>query len=277
MDPLEITYDSIDLVPEAFRSLYQEKDGKAVLTGISGIKTQADINNVQEALRKERADHAAVRDALKGWKGLGEDPTEIQSRLDRIAELEAAAEGKIDDNKIQQIVESRIGQKTAPLERKLQEYTNNFESLKQENETLKRAMETRDMTEAVRAVATEMKVVSTAIPDIEMIAASYLERDPTSGEFIVKGDAKGVTPGSDIRTFMKEMQKVRPHWWPQSQGGGAGGGGGAFGGDDNPWSAKGWNLTKQGEYVREHGMAKAQEAAKAAGVKIGERRPAATK
>ena len=43
--------------------------------------------------------------------------------------------------------------------------------------------------------------------------------------------------------------------------------------DDNPWSLKGWNLTKQGAYVKEHGMAKAELAAKAANSRVGATRP----
>lgn len=277
MDPIEITYDSIDKVPEPFRPLFEEKDGKAVLTRVNGMKTTQDVFNVQEALRKEREDHAKVRDALKGWKGLGDDPNEIQSKIDRIAELEAAAGGKLDETKLQQLVEARLGQKTAPLERQLRETTSTLETLQNENSTLKQAIERRDMTDSVRAVATEMKVISTAIADVEMVAAAYLERDPTSGEFIVKADAKGVTPGADVKTFMKEMQRLRPHWWPQSQGGGAGGGGGGMQGADNPWSAAGWNLTKQGQIVKEHGMAHAQELAKAVGSTVGSTRPPKSK
>ncbi len=49
MDPLELTYDSIDAVPEAFRGLYSENDGKAVLTHVNGLKTPQDVQNVQEA------------------------------------------------------------------------------------------------------------------------------------------------------------------------------------------------------------------------------------
>jgi hypothetical protein len=273
MDPLELNYDSLDQVPEAFRPLYSEQDGKAVLTGINGMKTPQDVLNVQEALRKERADHAAAKEALKPWKSLGDDPTEIQSKLDRIAELEAAAGGKLDESKITEMVEARLGQKTAPLERQLRETTSTLEQLQQENGQLKNTLVTRDRNDAVRAVATEMKVLSTAIPDVEMVAGAYLERDETSGEFIVKADAKGVTPGADVKQFMKEMQKLRPHWWPQSQGGGAGGGRNFGDSEDNPWSAKGWSLTKQGQYVKEHGMAEAQKAAQAAGSKIGATRP----
>ena len=276
MDPIEITYDSMDSVPEPFRPLYSEKDGKAVLTGVSGMKTIQDVNNVQEALRKERNDHSQAREALKGWKTLGEDPQEILSKLDRMAELEAAATGKIDESKIQQMVESRLGQKTAPLERQLREITTNFETVTQERDALRQSIERRDMTDAVRSIATEMKVIPTAIADVELVASMFLERDD-SGEFIVKADAKGVTPGADVKTFMKEMQRLRPHWWPNSQGGGAGGGSGGLGGSDNPWSASGWNMTRQGQIVREHGMARAQEMAKAAGSQVGATRPTKSK
>lgn len=273
MDPIEITYDSLDQVPEAFRPLYQEQDGKAVLTGVNGLKTQQDVFNVQEALRKERQDHAAAKEALKPWKTLGDDPTEIQQKLDRIAELEAAAGGKLDDGAIQKMVEARLGQKTAPLERQLRELTGTFEEVTKERDALKKAIETRDMNDAVRSVATEMKVLPTAVADVELVAAMFLERDETTGEFMVKADAKGVTPGVDVKTFMKEMQKLRPHWWPASQGGGAGGGGGLGGGADNPWSASGWNLTKQGQFIKEHGLARAEEAAKAVGSRIGATHP----
>jgi hypothetical protein len=273
MDPLELTYDSIDAVPEAFRSLYSEKDGKAVLTGINGVKTPQDVLNVQEALRKERADHAATREALKSWKSLGQDPAELQAKLDRISELEAAAGGKLDETAIQRLVEARLGQKTAPLERQLKESATRLAELENENTALKRSILTRDMNDAVRSVATEMKVLPTAIPDVELVASMFLERDESTGQFIVKADAKGVTPGRDIKGFLKEMQKQRPHWWPNSQGGGAGGGKSFGDSEENPWSAKGWSLTRQGQYVREHGIAKAQEAAKVAGSFIGATKP----
>jgi len=275
MDPLELSYDSMDAVPEAFRSLYADNGGKAVLTHINGMKTQQDVFNVQEALRKEREDHGKTRDALKPWKSLGDDPVALQAQLDRIAELEAAAGGKLDEATINKLVETRLGQKTAPLERQLRDIIAERDSFRGERDTLLSTIQRRDMNDVVRAIATEMKVLPTAIADVELIAGTYLEKDATTGEFIVKADAKGVTPGMDIKGFMKEMQKIRPHWWPASQGGGAGGGGGFSNADENPWSAKGWNLTKQGAFIREHGMAKAEIAAKAVGSAIGASRPSA--
>lgn len=276
MDPLELEYDSLTAVPEAFRGLYAERDGKAVLTGINGLKTQADINNLQEALRKERNDHAAAKAALNPWNSLGKKPEEILSQLDRIAELEAAASGKIDDKKINEMVEARLGQKVGPIERQLRENTTLLETVTRERDTFRDQLFRREMTDVVRNIATEMKVVPSAMADVELFAQFALERQE-DGTFITRSGLPGVTPGVDAKTLLREMQKQRPHWWPASAGGGAGGGTGGINGDKNPWSAQHWNLTEQGRVVKEHGMAKAQELAKLAGSSVGATRPAQKK
>lgn len=271
---LDLSYDSADSIPEGFKGLYDEADGKFTLAGVNGMKTQKDINNVQEALRKEREDHKKAKDALTPWSSLGE-VADVQAKLDRIAELEAAAEGKLDDEKINKLVEGRLTQKTAPLERQIKTLTDESDAVKAENATLKTQIETRDRNDAVRAVATEMKVIATAIPDVEMVAGMYLERNE-AGDFVTKADASGVTPGVDVKQFLKEMQKVRPHWWPASQGGGAGGGIGENGGDSNPWAHDTWNVTAQGALIKSD-RATAERLAKAAGTTIGGVKPAAPK
>lgn len=270
MDPIELEYDTLDAVPEQVRGLFEERDGKAVLTRINGLKTQKDINALNEALRKERLDHKAAKDALNPWNSLGKKPEEIQAQLDRIAELEAAAQGKLDEPAIQKLVESRLGQKTAPLERQLKESTTALETVTRERDEARAIIARRDMSDAVRSVATEMKVLGTAIPDVELFAQTALERQE-DGSFITKTGVPGVTPGVDVKTMLKDLQKTRPHWWPQSEGGGAGGGGGRDG--DNPWSAANWSLTKQAAYTREHGKAAAETAAKQAGSFFGATQP----
>ena len=272
MDPLEIQYDSLTAVPEVFRSLYEERDGKAVLAKVNGLKTQADINNLQEALRKERNDHAAAKAALNPWNSFGKKPEELQAQLDRIAELEAAAAGKVDDKKLNELVEARLGQKVGPIERQLRENTTLLETVTRERDTFRDQLFRRDMTDVVRTIATEMKVVPSAMADVELFAQFALERQE-DGTFITKSGIPGVTPGVDAKTLLREMQKQRPHWWPVSAGGGAGGGTGGINGDKNPWSAQHWNLTDQGRIVREHGMSKAEELAKLAGSRVGATKP----
>lgn len=271
---LDLTYDSADLIPDGFKGLYDEADGKFTLSGVNGMKTQKDVTTVQEALRKEREDHKRAKDALAPFSSLG-PVDEVLAKLDRIPELEAAAEGKLDDDKINSIVEGRLTQKTAPLERQVQTITEERDTFKLENTELKNQLETRDRNDAVRAVANEMKVIATAVPDVEMIAGMYLERNE-AGDFVTKADVQGVTPGVDIKQFLKEMQKIRPHWWPASQGGGAGGGIGELGGEANPWKAESWNATQQGQILRKD-RDLAARLAKAAGTSIGGPRPAPKK
>ena len=266
MDPLELSYDDLEAVPEAFRPLFVETDGKFLLGHINGLKTSKDTDALTEALRKERVDHGKAKDANKLWHGM--DHTEVQAKLDRIPELELAAEGKIDDAAIAKMVDTRLVQKTGPLQRTIETLTGERDGFKAERDVLQTAASRRSMNDAVRVVATEMKVVGTALPDVEMYAATMLEKDE-SGKWIVRADSQTMTPGLDIKGFMKEMQKLRPHWWPASAGGGAGGGGTLFGGQTNPWSKDTWNMTDQGKVLKEQGREVADRMAKAAGTTVG--------
>src|SRR4051812_28393965 len=108
-------------VAEKYRDLYTEKNGQMELTGVEGMKTDADVGRIQSALEKERKDH---KETKKKWEVLGDrKPDEVVTALDRIPELEAAAEGKLDEKKINTIVESRISAKTGPLERTIKQLT----------------------------------------------------------------------------------------------------------------------------------------------------------
>lgn len=267
---LATTYDSMSEIPSGFEKLFTEKDGKAVLTGITGMKTQADIDRLQESLRKEREDHNSTKASLKPFKGL--DAAEIQAKLDRIEELEAAAGGKLDEEAINKIVEARINTKTAPLTRQIEELTNTNKELEEQNGKLSGTLTTSERNAEIRKAAAEMKVHSTAIPDVELVAANYLKKDEHSGRWVVKDDAQGVTPGADINQFMKEMQKQRPHWWPESVGGGSRGGLDGVNNNVNPFKADSWNATQQGQILRTD-RALAENLAKAAGTTIGGPRP----
>lgn len=266
---IELTYDSMDVVPEEFRPLYDVVDGKAVLSGVNNMKTPKDITTLQEALRKEREDHGKAKEALKPWADM--KPDEVRAQLSRIQELELAAQGKIDETKINEIVEGRVRQKISPLEAQIGGLAKERDTYKSLAETLQQAMDNKDRDDLVRSIALEFKVHNSAIEDILLVAERYLEKSDMG--YIVKADAKGVTPGLDVKGFMKEMQKARPHWWPASEGGGALGGSGTNSFDKNPWSHDHWNFTEQSKIVQEQGLAFADRMAKAAGTVVGGTRP----
>jgi hypothetical protein len=86
------------------------------------------------------------------------------------------------------------------------------------------------------------------------------------GKRVVARDNVGVTPGIDPETWFSEMQQKGRPWWGVSAGGGANGSTANGGGSANPWSKDGWNVTAQGQFVRQHGEDKARTMAKSAGV-----------
>lgn len=266
---LKVVHDTVDEIDEPFRPLYAERDGKFHLTGVEGIKTQADIDRLQGALTKERNDHKGVKDR---YGVLGDlDPAEILVKLDKYPELEAAAEGKLDEAKITEIADSRVRTKLAPVERELTQTKTKAEQLAQENDQLKGVIRSRDIKDNVMSSALKSKVVETAIEDVLMLADRVFEVNEDGS--VTTKDNVGVTPGLTPEQWLQEMQSKRPHWWPSSQGGGAGGGNNGGGNlADNPWTAENWNMTKQGQVLAADPK-RAETMAKQAGTTVGGLKP----
>jgi len=267
---LKLFYAKKEDIPEGYDKLYTEKSGQWVLTGVTGMKSQEDVDKVQEGLRKEREDHKETKDKLKAWGDL--DPTETLPNLDRIKELEAAAGGKLDEDKINEIVEGRIAQKTGPLDREIAKLKTENGTLTTENTGLKVGVETRDRNDSVRAAAIEAKVRPDILGDVLTISGGMLEKND-AGDLITKSGIDGVTAGLGVKDFFGEMQEKRAYWWPDSQGGGAGGGNGGGSDGKNPWTKGNWNLTEQGK-VHKEDPTRAENLRNAAGVKLGATRPA---
>jgi hypothetical protein len=264
----EEEYDDEGSIPSNVRHLYKKSGEKFVLIGAGEMKSSQDVVNVQESLRKEREDHKATKRKLAAFGDM--DPEEVHAKLDRFDELEAAAGGKIDETKINEMVESRIKSKTAPLQREL-------DVIKKERDELKgtisehQAKEVRRLIhDTIRTAATTAKIRDTALADAQLLAENIFMVDE-NGRVITKDGISGVTPGIDPTVWLTEAKNTRPHWWPESQGVGAKGGQGGAGGN-NPFSADNWNMTEQGKLVREN-PERAAQMAKAAGTTVGGPRP----
>jgi len=270
---LKIVHDTVDEIDEAYRPLYQERDGKFHLTGVEGIKTQADIDRLQGALTKERNDHKAVKDR---YGVLGElDPSEILAKLDKYPELEAAAEGKLDETKINELAETRLRTKLAPVERERDQLKTKLEQTEGTVQELQNVIRSRDIKDNVMSAALKGKVIETALEDVLMLADRVFEVGEDGS--VTTKDGVGVTPGITPEAWLQEMQQKRPHWWPASEGGGAKGGSGGGGGfANNPFSHEHWNMTEQGRLVNSD-PSKADQMAKAAGTTVGGPRPAPKK
>lgn len=265
---LKYKYDDVNDIPEDYRSLYSVSNGVFILTGVSGVKTQDDIDRLQESLRKEREDHKHTKEHLRSYNVIG-DPNEIQQKLDRIQELEAASADKLDENKLNEIVEGRIKSRTAPLERDLMKLTEERDSLKNSVIEFETQNKRRMIHDELRKASMTAKVRDTALDDV-MLYDSVFTIDESTGRVITK-DNVGVTPGIDASVWLTEIKNSKPHWWPESHGVGARGGD-AGGGANNPFSADNWNMTEQGRIVRDD-PAKADQLARAAGTTVGGAKP----
>jgi len=279
MARLKTVYDSETDIPAEFVELYTERNGKFELTGIEGVKTQADVDRVQSALSKERQDHRATKETLTKFSGI--DAETVHAQLEELestkSQLEALkGEGKLDDAKLEPIIEARVKRAVGPLERDKAQLARSLDEMKKqlnekdaETSGLKQTLRNGSIERSIREAASRLKVIPTAIDDVVMRGLSVLDV-AEDGAIVTKDTAIGAAD------WLKDMQEKAPNWWSQSQGGGAQGGkGGALSRADNPWTKEGWNLTKQGQIVKQVGEAKATEMAKAAGVTIGATKPAA--
>ena len=274
---LQAVHDTLDQIPEAFQELYTEKAGKYELTGIIGIKTQADIDRLQTSLTKERALHKTTKDKLAVWSDLEHEST--MQQLDRIPELEAASKGNLDDAQIEEIVNRRvegtITSRVSPLERQVTALKNERDEATSLSVALQAEKSTRSIHDNVRSELVKLKVIQEAHEDALMLADRVFEIREDDGAIVTR-DQIGVTPGVTADIWLSEMQEKRPHWWPASQGGGARGGNNARVGGfaNNPFSREHWNMTRQGSVVRTQGIEKATQMAKAAGTTVGGQMPA---
>jgi hypothetical protein len=271
MAALKLIYDKKEDIPAAFLELYEEGDDeKWTLTGIEGIKTQADIDKVSTALRKERAEHKATKDKIKG---LGNRTIEeVIEQLDRIPELEATiAASDMDPKKIDALVEARIKGRLAPVERERDTLKTKVGELEGEVTTYKGDRKTRTIHDSIREAATKAKLLPEALDDALMLGERVFDVGE-DGKVTIK-DNVGFTPGVDPTVWFTDMQKKRPHWWGPSSGGGAGGNrGGGNGITTNPWASDTWNMTEQGRIYVEN-PERATQLATQAGTKIGGMRP----
>lgn len=267
---LPFKVETLDKVDAAFHKLYTERDGQFVFSGVDGMKTAEDIERLQGALTKERADHKRIKER---FSVLGDrDVNELLSELDKLEEYKQAAEGKLDDNKLNSMVETRLKSRVAPLERDRDNLTKQLKEALEQVGAFEQRERTRTIHDAARAaIAKSTGFVPGASEDVLLYAERMLEIDDRGN--VVSRDSVGVTPGVDPVVWLQEMQSKKPYWWGTTSGGGASNGRGAGGaGGDNPWTAAGWNMTKQGQLYKEN-PERAAQLARSAGTTIGGAKP----
>lgn len=246
----------IDEVDEKYRDLYTEQGGKWVLTGIEGVKTQGDIDRLQAALTKERTDHTAVRTELKTtkeqllqWEEL--KPDDVKARLEKLETLESGNQvpelAKNFETTVNARVQTLLGEKlkveTTKLNRTIDELKGKLGESQAAITTYETQNTQRTVQDAVRAAATQLKVMPEAVPDLLIVAGQHLK--------LVEGKVQ-TDDGRDPAAWLEDSKQTRAYLWPAARGTGAHGSheGGPMLGKDNPFTREGWNMTKGAQLVR---------------------------
>lgn len=279
---LKVIYEKAEEIPEGYTDLYVERGGKFELAGIEGVKTQGDIDRLNEAIRKEKADHKAAKEKLAAFGDL--DPAQLPAQLEELNEAKArlaqlTVEGKIDETKVTERIDAAVLRAVGPVKREKESIERAFEAerkklAEKDAEIVKRDTQILNtkIEHALREGAVAQLILPAAIDDAVTLSVKHFEVTD-DGRIITKADA-GVTPGLNPKEFFKDRKETKPYWWALSEGGGSRGGKGPTGQTTgNPWSEQGWSLKGQGEYYKAHGAEKAAAAAASVGSKIGATKP----
>lgn len=259
---LELQYSSMAEVPQGFESLYTEKDGKAVLTGVKGVSGfAAEKATLTKSLNAEREAHKATKAKLN------EINTQVETLTTERDELQIKVEsgGKPDDGKIAELVERRVKLATGPLEKKVQAAESRASELESKlgeaTQTIRSGKINSAIQEAANKAGIDPKMMTAAV----RLLSSELDIDDTGN--IIAREGGMFTPGLDLGGVLNEAKQHFPNLWPLSQGGGAKGAGGLPDGQKNPFTYKDWNMTEQFSLMAKD-KPLAERLAKAAGVDL---------
>lgn len=257
---LQIAYEQKTEIPAGYDALYTEQDGKFVLTEVDGMKTAEDITRIQSALTKERADHKAVKTKYAPLASF--EISDVLEKLDKYPELEELAKGKVDDTKLETIVQQRLNQKITPLQRQLADTETRAKTAEEKVALFEKLQTEEKITTAIFKAAKVAKITDDAIlDDVVKIARFDMELDPDTSEVRAKD-------GNTLSAYFTAMQARKAHWWGPTVGGGAVGSNRGGRVTNNPFSREHWNLTEQGKIAKED-FAKAEQMAQMAGTVVG--------
>lgn len=251
---LKAVYANKSDIPAGAEAFYKEVNGQWELQ-VDGMKTQGDVDRVTEALRKERSDHSETKAKLHKFEGYTlEDITKLE---DENALLKADGKSADIDEKVNALVDARtkaLKRDLANAERRATEAEASVTTLKSER--------SKDKIDAAVVNVAANKVRPEALADVKLHAVNDFELSE-DGKVVTK-ETCPLGAGLTVEEWTEKKIKASPHWESPSQGGGARGGKGG-GGNENPWSKKTWNVTRQHQ-IASQDPAKAkqlQEAAKA--------------
>jgi hypothetical protein len=238
MSKIKAVYDTMEEVPEQYAELYEEREGKAQLSRIEGLKTEADIQRLSNALSKERDLRKAAEVTVSLFPG---SPDEVNAEMDALK-----SQGKVPGQAHLREVEK--------LKQDLLNSTSQVSTL--QNEIGSQKLRTTFVKEA-----TDQGVTSSAIEDVLLWGENLFT--VKEGQVVARDETNLQTPAdwiSDMKTSGK-----KDYWFEQSQGAGAKGSKGGANASGVEHFTKGtMNLTKMSAIFTDD-PEKAERLAKLAG------------
>lgn len=232
---LKTVVEDITTVEEAYRGLYELKDGKHVLA-VEGVDDHPTVAGMKSAFGKTKDEIAKLKDQFKGI-----DPKKYLELVELQKKLESDSAGN-DPEKLRKLV--------------VAEYEPKLTELASERDDYKRRFHGVAKTDRVRTAALKAGVIPEDLEDVIHLTERNFDLDEKSMKVIVKGEDGTATGQTLEEYFGTTFKTAKPKYFVAAAGigGGAGGGGGGGAGGGGPIK-----LTKaQGEDVLTYRAAKAK-------------------
>lgn len=224
----DLSFDSLDAVPEGLREDAKQNGDKFVVTVVSNKKL-AEFRDNNIALR-QKVD--GIEPLVSAYRALGEDPAKLAAELQELrTTAQQVKDGKLKGtDTIEQEVERRAKERLtgkdeaiADLQRKLQTAATEGTTWKTKYE---RSVLDQQITNAV--IAADSVANPAALPDILSRAAGLFIVQPDGSIIPKKGDqvlygADGVNPMS-VKEWLTKLVQEAAYLGKPSSGGGANGG-----------------------------------------------------
>ncbi len=226
--PLVLDKEKLSEIPENFRGLYSEKDGKFVLDAAP----RKDIGRFLDSKRAAETEAARLKEQLGDL-----DPEEARDAV--------ALKRRLEERKLLEKgdVEAVIARREAALKAEAEKARQPLEARATAAET-KLSSVLRD--QALLRAAGELDVVKEALDDVLLLGASELK--------VVGGELVGADgPVADVGAWLKAKLERRKHWLAPSTGGGTPPKSGSVSG---PAARRGAMSPQQkADYIKAHGQA----------------------
>lgn len=241
---IQLQYEKSDDIPEmSVKELFAEKDGKMVFTGVEGLKTQSDIDKLNEALRKERNDHSLLKESMKKFDGV--DLEEVRALKNKVISLEELTKNSSQsEESISAIVEKRLAIERADDLKKLEEANNRIGEL----ESFKFG---RELGEQIKSNLSD-RIASEHQSTVSYILKNNSERQ-ADGTYLLKDCSEfGLTSGMTLEQAVSKLSETNPVFAPKNTAGHGKGATGTTGAIKDPFSKENFSMTEQHKLYKEN-------------------------